>query len=74
MHQDVSLYAGTLDRGETVTQSLARGRSAWVHIAQGSARVNDQLLQAGDGAAVSEEAELTLTAEEPADILVFDLA
>jgi quercetin 2,3-dioxygenase len=74
VHQDVDVYAGRLDRGATVTHPLARDRHAWVHVARGSVRVNDQLLQAGDGAAVSDETQLRLTADEPAEVLVFDLA
>ena len=31
-------------------------------------------LEAGDGAAVSDAADLTLTATEPAEIMLFDLA
>lgn len=74
VHQDVNVYAGKLDRGAAVAQPLARDRHAWVHVAHGSVRLNDQLMQAGDGAAVSDETQLRFTAEEPAEVLVFDLA
>ena len=74
VHQDVNVYAGTLARGAAVTQPLARDRHAWVHVARGSLRLNDQVLQAGDGAAVGDETQLRLTADEPAEVLVFDLA
>jgi redox-sensitive bicupin YhaK (pirin superfamily) len=74
VHQDVSVYAGTLDRGAAVAQPLARDRHAWVQVARGSVRVNDQLLQAGDGAAVSDAPQLRLEAQEAAEVLLFDLA
>jgi hypothetical protein len=36
--------------------------------------LNGQVLQAGDGAAIQEETTLQITAKEPAEILLFDLA
>ena len=36
--------------------------------------LNGRPLAAGDGAAVSDEAALTVTAKEPAELLLFDLA
>jgi redox-sensitive bicupin YhaK (pirin superfamily) len=45
-----------------------------VQVARGSVRVNDQLLQAGDGAAVSDAPQLGLEAQEAAEVLLFDLA
>ncbi len=54
---------------------LAPGRHAWVQVTRGRVALNGQLLQAGDGAAVSDEPALTIAApEESAEILLFDLA
>ena len=74
VHQDVSVHAGQLDRGDTVAHPLAAGRHAWVQIARGSASLNGQTLQAGDGAAVSGEDQVGIRADGPAEILLFDLA
>jgi len=49
------------------------GRSAWVHVARGSAVVNGRVLSAGDAAEVSSEM-LTVTNGDQAEILVFDIA
>ena len=70
IHQDVRLFATVLD-GETVTHDLAPGRHAWIQIARGSMQINHANLEAGDGAAVSEEKQLTLTGQGEA--LLFDL-
>jgi redox-sensitive bicupin YhaK (pirin superfamily) len=74
INQDVSVYAGRLTAGAKASHELARGRFAWVHVARGAASLNGEALEAGDGAAVTDERELTLTASTPAELLVFDLS
>ena len=43
-------------------------------MAKGAASLNGTQLNQGDGAAVTEESALTLTASEEAEVLLFDLA
>ena len=75
VHQDVELYRASLRPGEQLTHPLKPGRHAWAQVAQGVVRVNDIRLKSGDGAAISQEANLTLTADDPeAEVLLFDLA
>ncbi len=74
IHQDVTLSASRLTPGATVRHTLTPGRFAWLHVARGAAALNGTPLQAGDGASVSDERLLTVTATEPAEILLFDLA
>jgi len=74
VHQDVSLYAAELVPGERVTHSLAPGRHAWIQVARGAVTAAGVSLRAGDGAAVSAEALLEIGAEEPSELLLFDLA
>ena len=73
INQDVDLYIGRFNGGETVSLDLKPNRSAWVQVATGSVNLNGQELKAGDGAAISAEALLKLTASGPAQTLVFDL-
>lgn len=74
IHQDVSLSVATMKRGGEATYLLERGRYAWVQVASGGVTLNGNALQAGDGAAVSDETRLTVTATEPSEVLLFDLA
>jgi redox-sensitive bicupin YhaK (pirin superfamily) len=74
IHQDVRLHAALLAPGEAVAHRLAPGRHAWVQVARGEVDVAGQRLSAGDGAAVSGEAELALRAIADAEVLLFDLA
>ena len=73
INQDVSIYAGTLDAGATLTHDLSPDRHAWLQVAKGSLRLNDQPLGEGDGVAISETDSLTLQGETPAEFLLFDL-
>jgi redox-sensitive bicupin YhaK (pirin superfamily) len=74
IHQDVELYAGLLDAGESATHRLRPGRHAWVQVARGAVTLNGRPLQEGDGAAVSNEEVLELTGRDAAEVLLFDLA
>jgi len=75
IHQDLSLYATVLQPDASVTHTLAADRLAWVHVARGAIKLNDRELTAGDGAAISQEAALTLTGvSEDAEVLLFDMA
>jgi redox-sensitive bicupin YhaK (pirin superfamily) len=74
VHQDATLFAARLDRGQAVTHQLGRGRGAWVQVARGTVRLNDTHLGAGDGAALTEEPRLALVGESDAEVLLFDLA
>jgi redox-sensitive bicupin YhaK (pirin superfamily) len=74
IHQDASVYAGLLEPGERVSHEPRAGRHAWVHVARGSVELNGKTLREGDGAAVSDEPRLDLTAKDSAEVLLFDLA
>ena len=74
IHQAVDLYAALLAPGEAVTHPLTLGHHAWIQVARGSTMLNDTALSAGDGAAVSEETRLTVTATDQAEVLLFDLS
>ena len=73
IHQDTSVYASILDASETVSHSFDENRYGWVQVARGSIDLNGVELKQGDGAAISEETSVKLSAREPAEILLFDL-
>lgn len=74
IQQDVAMYAGVFAEGDEVSLELTPGRHAWVQLVRGSVQIGTEQLEAGDGAALSEEATLSLRAITPAEVLVFDLA
>jgi quercetin 2,3-dioxygenase len=74
IEQDVSVYATVLDPGREVTHTLDAGRHVWVQVARGSAVLDGELLEAGDGVAISDERSIALVGETEAEVLLFDLA
>ncbi len=74
VHQDIDLSVAILLPGQQVTYRLRPDRHAWLQAARGGVTLNGAVLNAGDGAAVSEEEILEIRALEPAEILLFDLA
>jgi quercetin 2,3-dioxygenase len=74
IHQDAEVYDAALGEGEEVAHELRAGRHAWVQVVGGSLKLNGVELKAGDGAAVSEEGRLFISAVEPSELLLFDLA
>ena len=73
INQDADLFLAKLNSGESVAHSLRPQRNAWLHVAEGEVKLNGQVLNAGDAAAVSEAMELKLTASQPSQVLLFDL-
>ncbi len=73
IHQDVNLYGALLGEGNELTQAVQPGRKVWVQVARGSATLNGEQLYPGDGAAVADEAQITLSATSDAELLLFDM-
>jgi redox-sensitive bicupin YhaK (pirin superfamily) len=76
IHQDARILATILEDGVSVTHAIPAGRHAFVQVARGEVLLGEHRLQRGDGVALSDARELTLTGAGPeeAEVLVFDLA
>lgn len=74
IQQDAKMYVTVLESAEQrVTHALAPGRHAWVHVATGNVVVNGHALQAGDGAAVTDESKVEISGSPSGEVLLFDL-
>ena len=74
INQDVKLYASVLKEDEVVELNLTEGRHAWIQLINGSLTINGEKLEAGDGAAVSDESRLKINAlADGTEFLLFDL-
>lgn len=73
IQQDVELYASVLDAGGEIRRVLRNGRAAWLQVARGELELNGNRLSAGDGAAITDEAELAIAGGERSELLLFDL-
>jgi quercetin 2,3-dioxygenase len=72
LNQDVRIYSTLLDDGASVTHEFMPGRHGWVQVARGEIDLNGEKLSAGDGAAISDEASVTISGKG-AEVLLFDL-
>lgn len=73
VNQDVSLFASILRDGESVRYDMDQTRYGWIQVARGVISVNGQRAGQGDGAVAMAESSLEIAAEEPAEVLLFDL-
>jgi quercetin 2,3-dioxygenase len=74
VHQDVALYTVLLEPGESAEAELAPGRHGWVQVARGAIELAGEPRKPGDGAALTDERLVRVTATRPAEVLLFDLA
>ena len=75
IRQDAKVFRGLIRQQSPIVYPLGKERHAWVQVARGEVDVNGNRLQAGDGAALTSEAEVKLAAANgtDAEILLFDL-
>lgn len=73
IHQEVSVYLATLEAGHTLDYQLNPERYGWLQIINGDLECNSVFLNAGDGAALSQEGSLLIKAETDAQLVFFDL-
>jgi len=74
LNQTTALYATILALGEHRVYALQHDRHAWVQVVNGEIILNNEVLRAGDGAAISNEQKLAIEALTDAEVLLFDLA
>lgn len=73
IHQDLDLFVVNLDKGDAVSHALRPRRKAWVQVTRGAVAVNGTTVAQGDGAALTDEAEVAIAANDNAEVLLFDL-
>ncbi|MEL7075574.1 MAG: pirin family protein [Cyanobacteria bacterium J06629_2] len=75
IHQDVNLYLGSVGKSDRLNYQIAEDRAVWLQVTQGKVKLNEQLLEAGDGAAISDETEIAIAGSSlDSEILMFDMA
>jgi redox-sensitive bicupin YhaK (pirin superfamily) len=74
LRQNVRVYSSLPDRGCHLIHELKPERRAWLHVIRGGIQLNHLALVAGDGVAFQDERSVSITALEPSEVLLFDLA
>ena len=72
INADAKVLAATLNAGETIRYALPAGRRAYLVPAVGTVEVNGVALNARDGAAIVDEAEIVITASADAELVMVD--
>ena len=73
IHQDALMCSALLEPGQHVVHELLQGRIAWLHLVEGEATLGDIVLTTGDGAGVTAERAVSLTAQSETEILLLDV-
>ena len=74
VHQDVEIFGAVLETGQPLEYAVQADRYLWIQLVKGRLSVNGTDLEAGDGAALSDEKIVILLAAESSEFLIFDLA
>lgn len=74
VHQDARIYLASAFDGQSVEHVLDAGRYAWLQVLRGEVSLNGTNLQTSDGAAVSDERKLSISAASDSEVMLFDLA
>jgi redox-sensitive bicupin YhaK (pirin superfamily) len=72
--QDVSIYVAKPRDRESVSYGLSAGRGGFLQIVDGTVRIGDEILYAGDGLEFEATGECAIAAEADSELLLFDLA
>jgi redox-sensitive bicupin YhaK (pirin superfamily) len=74
LNADAAVFAGTVKAGQTVKQTLGTGRVGYLVPSTGAVTVNGVAVGTRDGATISDEAELLITATEDAELVLVDVS
>ena len=74
INQDARLYAVILEPGCDVSLPTDPNRYLWVQIVEGRITVNGEPMETGDGAAIENVTDISLTGIDRSEVLVFNLA
>ncbi len=73
VHQDISIFAGLFSFDDNVSYTVVADRQVWVHVAQGTIVINQQILHEGDALTCTHNEILSFKKGEDAEVLLFDV-
>lgn len=74
INQDANVYISRLRKGEELDFKVKEYRRVWVQMVKGSAKVDGQDIKVGDAAAAMDLEQMKISANEDAEMIIFDLA
>lgn len=73
IRQDATISTALLEVGQSIELSVKSHRQAWVQVVNGSGSIDAVSIEKGDGIHIESNERVTLTANEPLEIIHFDL-
>ncbi len=73
INQDAEIFVGKFSAQKTFDFVVKKDRKIWIQIVSGKISVNGDTFESGDAAAIENELELKITAEENSEFLLLDL-
>jgi quercetin 2,3-dioxygenase len=74
IHQDATMFVGSFEAGQTLTHRNTVGEHSHLYVVSGQVRIGEETLVTGDAARVTGHEELSIQAEAPTELVVWDLA
>lgn len=74
IEQDAEIFLATLAAGKNLSYELNLNRHAWLQVLRGAVQLGDMPLAAGDGAAISNEPRVEVSATDSSEWMLFNLA
>lgn len=74
IHQDVKIFLCNLDHDNQIDHRFDSGRHGWLQVLRGSVTVDGESLAASDGVAISDHSTISIHANEPSELMLFDLS
>jgi quercetin 2,3-dioxygenase len=74
VHQDAHVFVSRLNAGVGATHELGAGRGAYLYVIEGEVTANDEQMQTGDAAQVSDVAALDLVANAATELILVDVS
>ena len=68
-----NVYAATIDKNDIIEHDLGSTPKAWLQVARGSLKVNDEQMSPGDGIAIEGGGKLIMGNAVAAEILLFEM-
>jgi redox-sensitive bicupin YhaK (pirin superfamily) len=73
IHQDVVVSSTVLDQGASVDYTFDEQRRGFLQVVSGTVRIGDEELSAGDAVAIEDQTDISITAQEESELLLFDM-
>lgn len=73
IHQNLNLWSTILSKKATLDYDFDPGRKGYLHVVQGEVEIAGETLSTGDAITITEQTQITVTANGESELLLFDM-